>query len=264
MTTYRTEKHAKLVPLIDGDILTYRLGFAADAQAKRDAPETWESLDYLSWALHLVDNTVDSITEKFHGEGSSFIYLTGKDNYRDTVATIKPYKGNRDTAHKPKYYKEIRDYMIEVLGATVAQGQEADDLLGIHQYRNPDKSTVICTQDKDLKMIPGYNYNFVKEEFLDIKLKEANLFFLRQMLTGDSTDNIPGIPKIGDKTAAKLLDGKDEEEALSIVGQKYRESYKDSAEEAATEIAQLLWIRRDEEEICPYIPRFCQIIRGAE
>ena len=259
MTKYQ-EKHFDLVPLIDGDILTYRLGFAADAGAKKESPEEWKSLDYLEWALHLVDNQMQSILDMFGGKGTSWLYLSGKDNYRFDVAKMKPYKGNRDPNNKPKYYQELRDYMTQEWGAVMSQGIEADDCLGIQQFSCNDKSTVICTIDKDLNMIPGYHFNFVKGEFYDVKIKDADIFFLRQMLTGDSTDNIPGIRGVGPKTSFKLVpEGTDAETAIQTVAEAYRQCYKDQASEAAEEIARLLWIQRKENER----PKFLDEIQAA-
>lgn len=259
MTKY-SDKHFSLVPLIDGDILTYRLGFAADAGAKKDSPEGWESLDYLEWALHLVDNQMQAIIDMFNGDGKLWLYLSGKNNFRFDIATIKPYKGNRDPSKKPKYYDQLRDYMVQEWGAVMTDGIEADDALGTHQFSKKDKSTVICTIDKDLNMIPGFHFNFVKGEFYDVKMADANMFFLRQLLTGDSTDNIPGIRGVAEKTSRKLIpDGTTEDQAIQIVGKAYRECYKESAPEALEEIARLLWIRRHEGED----PLFIEEIKAA-
>lgn len=262
MTKYR-DKHFNLVPLVDGDILTYRLGYAADAGAKKDSPEGWMELDYLDWALHLVDNQMQAILDQFGGQGTSYLYLSGKTNFRDDIATLAPYKGNRDPNKKPKYYKELREYMAQEWGAEVTEGIEADDALGTKQFSHPDKSTVICTIDKDLNMIPGYHFNFVKGEFYDTKLMDANMFFLRQMLVGDSTDNIPGIRGIADKTARKLIpDGSTEEFALRCIGEQYRKCYKETAQEAAEEIARLLWIRRKDGQDPEFLSQIKAAISG--
>ena len=254
-----------LKPIIDGDILVYRLGFAADAQAKREAPESWETQDYLSWALHLVDNQIKAITETAFGEATQYwLFLSGKDNFRKEVATIKEYKGNRKDAKKPKYYEELREYMTEVWGASIVDGIEADDAIGQLQFSHNDKSTVICSIDKDLNMIPGYHFNFVKGEFYDVKLAEANLTFLRQMLTGDSTDNIPGIRGIGPKTVDKLIPkGCEETKAIETINSCYKKQYGEGWEAAAEEVAKLLWIRRIDQTDCPYIQNFkAEVMNG--
>ena len=41
------------------------------------------------------------------------VFISGKTNYRDDIATVLPYKGNRDPDHKPKWYQEIKDYLVE-------------------------------------------------------------------------------------------------------------------------------------------------------
>ena len=61
--------------------------------------------------------------------------------------------------------------------------------------------------DKDLLQITGTHYNFVKKEITEISEDTANLKLMLQCLTGDRSDNIPGIKGIGPKKAEKLLSG---------------------------------------------------------
>lgn len=232
-----------LNPLIDGDILVYRCGFAA----KEDEP--------LEYTLHTVKSVLEFIYDKFPERKWSKLYLTGKDNFRDTLATLQVYKGNRDPSHKPQYYQEIKDYLINVHGAETIIGQEADDAQGIEQWSHKDKSTVIVGIDKDLKMIPGYHYNWVKDILEYQNLRDANEFFFFQMLTGDRTDNIPGIKGVGDKTAAKLLAPavKNITAMQKVVMDQYIKQYgEEVAPMAYREVANLLWIRREENQECPF------------
>lgn len=243
-----------LNPLIDADPFTYSCGFAADAQIKRevmeaggsveDAAKAVEDTDYLANALANTKTAVDFILEQQFPDHEWYeVYLSGKGNFRYDLATIRPYKGNRDPSHKPKYFKEIREYLVGKYNAKVIEGQEADDAIGIKQYSHRDKSTVICSIDKDLKMIPGYHYNPRTGEFWYQKLEEANRFFWWQMLVGDSVDNIPGINKIGPKSADKIL-AKDD--WRQVVDELYQKQYGDAWKDAMNEVAQLLWIRRKE------------------
>ena len=55
--------------------------------------------------------------------------------------------------------------------------------------------------------IPGDHYNFVKKTHQFIDDDEAHLKLMLQCLTGDGTDNIPGIKGVGAKTAEKILKG---------------------------------------------------------
>lgn len=131
------------------------------------------------------------------------VYLTGKGNYRDTVAVTNKYKGNRDCTAKPFYYEEIRAYLINMHRAMVINGMEADDALGLAQTGD----TVLCSKDKDLDTIPGKHFNWDKLErgIYIVTEDEANAFFYKQVLMGDSTDNIISIHGLGPKTADKML-----------------------------------------------------------
>ena len=219
----------------------------------------------------MINNILDCVDADEHK-----IFITGKGNFREEVATIAPYKGNRDEAHKPIHYKAIGEYLVNHWGADVVPDMEADDAMGIMQWKHlpfeePEDryNTVICTLDKDLNMIPGLHYNWKNEEFSFITEQEANVFFYRQLLTGDATDNIIGCGKreetvyksgkkkgqkymkrkgIGPKKAEQLIPSHaTEEEMYKTVKKEYEALFKDEWEEKLRENADLLWIRREED-----------------
>jgi 5'-3' exonuclease len=102
-------------------------------------------------------------------------------------------------------------------------------------------------------MIPGRHYNFVKNQHINISYEEGIKRFYMQLLTGDSTDNIPGLPKVGPKTAEKILNRCDDEECYKEkVFEAYKSKYSDLDDVAILErvnlIGKLLWIRRKEDE----------------
>jgi hypothetical protein len=243
-----------LNPLLDLDPTVYAAGFAADAEVRRDlmakgmtkeeADEARQEIDYLGHALGNAKTHVEHVLHEAFPEHQWYrAFITGKNNFRDKVATILPYKGNRDPTHKPKYYKDLREYLVDKYKTEVVEGQEADDMLGIIQWDNPDKSTVICSIDKDLKMIPGYHFNPGKGMFWYQSMDEADAFFWWQMLVGDTTDNIPGIYNIGPRKADKALaDGNHRK----VVEEMYQKQYGSKWKEAFDEVASLLWIRREE------------------
>jgi 5'-3' exonuclease len=144
------------------------------------------------------------------------IYLTGEGNFRDKVAVTLPYKGNRADREKPAHMEHLKRKFLEDFKAIIVNGAEADDGLGIAQtgFRERDKESVICSIDKDLLMIPGKHYNFDKGEFYDIDEETGQRMFYKQMLTGDSTDNIAGIPKVGPVAADYILSGMSVDEAI--------------------------------------------------
>lgn len=252
----------ELQPLVDGDVSRYRCGFAADSQRRAQLKEQHPDLsdgdieqlladdDYLGYALGNVKQSLQEIQSMFILPPMR-VYLTGAGNFREQVATLLPYKGNR-TARKPKYYEEIGQYMREVWGAEVIEGQEADDAIGIEQYAHNDNSTVIVSIDKDLDMIPGWHYNLLHKRLYEVTENEADIHFFRQMLTGDNTDNIPGITSIGPKRSEDILKScnYDVSAVREVVKQKYAEQYGNDWERAYREVGTLLWIRREPEQEC--------------
>lgn len=270
---------------IDGDILVYAGGFAAERGEYKvswldlDEPkvayfahkkEMQESLtdileergvrymveferhpEPVEYALSNVKNIIDSIRSELNCD-SYFVYLSGPTNFRDGLATIRPYKGNRDKSHKPVHGPAIRDYVCRRHPHVVSDGDEADDVIGYTHYARwlkDSDSSVIATQDKDLNMIPGWHYNFATRTKEYISPEAADYNFYHQLLTGDPTDNIPGVPRCGKVKASKLLDGVVGKVNMYEVCRKaYAKAYEDG-DAALLENARLLWIRRKEKEI---------------
>jgi len=218
--------------LIDGDILVYRVGFSTNEP------------DEEKFALSRMGNFVDRLI-RLEGIETYEGYLTGKNNYRSEIATEQAYKGNRKDARKPVHYDSLREYLISKWGFTVVDGQEADDAIGIKAYELPEDSSCIMTIDKDLDMIRGWHYNFVKEDLYYVTEKEAIKNFYIQILTGDRVDNIPGIKGIGPVKAKKILENCTTEKSLfKAVSEKY-----DHDIDKLTERGRLLWIRRKEKQL---------------
>lgn len=248
-----------LIPLLDADTFVYACGFAADAQARsriNEAIETGEAqggpeelqqdFDYEHWALANVKTVLTEIQSLFDSNNMR-VFLTGSGNYREQLATIQQYKGNRDPTHKPKYYREIKAYLTHVWGAETVHGKEADDAIGTAQCTADRDTTVIVSIDKDLDNIPGYHYNWRKKEFYYIEPERADYLFWTQVLTGDKTDHIRGIPGCGPKTAEKILDRTDKDwmSMAEAVLQAYEQAGLGWAE--FYENASLLWIQRQED-----------------
>ena len=221
----------KLMPIIDGDILCYRVGFACNEEPEKVAIRTM----------------ADMLEELIFIELSSNIhvgYLTGKDNYRHDIAKTQPYKGNRKDAPRPVHLHSLREYLITAWDFRVADGQEADDAIGIHATLTRDNS-IIVSIDKDLDMIPGHHYNPVKKDHYYVNDKEAIKNFYRQILTGDKVDNVQGLRGISPKKADKILGDFDTDLAMyEAVLKAY-----DGDAERVLENGQLLWIRRRKDEI---------------
>lgn len=220
--------------LIDADYLIYAIGFTCEDVSERTAKnrlvETVENLVY----IHLKADSYEA-------------FLTGSGNFRYDIAKTVPYKGNRKDTPKPPYYQELRDHMVKRLGAVIVEGQEADDEVAIRMSKEPDTYTLVGV-DKDLLQIPGWHFNPSKD--LERYVDEFNGYkaFVTQLLTGDRTDNIPGLEGIGPKKAEKSLkDAKTQQALLETAWKKYQEL--GHTLEYFTEQGQLLWLRRYEGEI---------------
>lgn len=218
--------------LIDSDILVYRVGFASE-DVTEESIVKWRLNDMISRMLDAVE--ADDFT----------CYLTSTDKSNFRFAIYPEYKAQRK-APKPKHYDFLRQVLVEEYDAEVVYGIEADDALGQAQT----KDTIIASIDKDLDMVPGWHYNFVKERKYLISDLEAYRSFYWQVLVGDkASDNIEGCPGIGKVKATKYLEGcNTEAEMYDLILRKYKEAYVYKGAKALWLAGQLLWIRRVSEK----------------
>jgi len=241
--------------LIDGDVLRYEVGSISQNE------EVPMSFDYASQVL---DNKIEQIMAAAKCTDAT-VYLTGANNFRDAIAVTKPYKGNRK-GEKPWHFDNLTVYLKNQYDVVVAEGMEADDLMSVRQYQNwvsGELDTVICTRDKDLRMIPGLHYGWECGQQREYFLREVTevggldfdemtgkltgvgmAFFWAQMLIGDTVDNIPGCPGIGPKKAWELLKDIIEPDFYpDVVLDTYRK--KKAPDEYILEQGQLLWMTRE-------------------
>ena len=149
-------------------------------------------------------------------------FLTAGRCFRYAAAKTKPYKGNRKYGDKPIIFPAIKEYLRQRWGCTSIPELEADDLVSIYANEN----TVICSPDKDvLYQNPGKHYNYGKAEFVEVDKTQALTFLWKQMLMGDSTDGIQGIPKVGPKTADTWLKDVNVGDMPAFVLNKYIEKF---------------------------------------
>jgi hypothetical protein len=285
--------------LIDGDILAYSIGFSvessfyvcngkayktkgkAELQAKRTGGEIFKKdrKDIL-FSKQLIRQIEINLKCKLRsifedlGTRNYKMFITAsriEDNYRHKISTFIPYKAHRKDSRKPVHYDRVRSLLLDKYKAELILGQEADDAIGIMQYAiskkyNSFESTYIASIDKDLRMLEGHHYNLNKRNIEYINKEQALKNFYSQLLTGDPTDNIPGLAKL-------LKIHNREEEANKLIYQRpgYLKTWKEfmidhTAKECydyviglykshgfglkeITEIGQLLWIRREEGEL---------------
>jgi len=225
---FATEKRKYVAACADGSSMAFenKKDYNSWAKANPMPHEMWEDhqVEPVENAIHIVKQIIDGCHSAIGGLEQRFL-LSGKNNFRYKIATIKPYKGNRDPAHKPVHLQEVREWAIKYLGAEVIDGKEADDGVGI-LATNAARGVCIISNDKDLSQLPGRHFNFVTKEAFDVTKRQAGLYFFQQLISGDATDNIPGIEGIGYAGAIKILAGcSGVREAETRVLQEYRRRY---------------------------------------
>ncbi|MBN2016998.1 MAG: DNA polymerase I [Candidatus Cloacimonetes bacterium] len=160
--------------------------------------------------------TIISLLEHFEPEYFAITFDEREPTFRHK--TFKEYKATRDKM--PEDLVEQLEPILEMVSATgIAKlskpGYEADDIIGTLAKRYENKhDLVIVSSDKDLCQLVDDHvkiYDQSKDLFIGIQEVEEKFdvppdkIIDLLSLTGDSSDNVPGIPKVGPKTAAKLI-----------------------------------------------------------
>ncbi len=219
--------------LIDADRYPYAFG---NSRGEDDQPLPWPLL------AARVDDHINKILERVSAT-SYQLYLTSDDrsNFRYSIATIQPYKGNRPS-DKSFWYEQLRRYLIDRWGAQVVHGMEADDAIGIQQ----DSGSIIVSVDKDLNNIPGLHYNELEDKIYEVSEIDSLRNFYKQCLIGDRVDNILGLYGVGTSSALlQHIDRYDEELGMYLhVKEQYTKRFGTYWKMFLWETAALLWIKR--------------------
>ena len=184
--------------LIDADSIYFRIACVTKKQK-----------DIRSGINHTMKEIEKEVMMATFEDVTMMVAVKGRGNFRKDL--YPEYKAQRKELEEDMKaaLNYGHQYMVDKWGAVQADGMEADDLVSIWAYeaRAAEQQYVICGIDKDLLQIPGNHYNFGKKTNDFIDDDTANLNLMLQCLTGDSTDNIPGIKGIGPKKAATILNG---------------------------------------------------------
>jgi len=215
------------------------------------------------------------------GAKTAVILVTGDGSHkghRYSVARAKPYQGHRTGSHRPKNWQALRDliqtgaFNSPTVTTNITTYCEADDLFSYLANEAPDEY-VIFTQDKDLRVVPGWHLtwpdmmlHFVPPGTWQLTMHDkvyGTKWFWLQMLHGDTADNIPGLPgyydgvtksgpnkgqpklvKVGEVGAANILAGVHPDAVFRIVEDLYKNYYGPNAQVAMLEQGILLWMRK--------------------
>ena len=212
--------------LIDGHALAYRYFFALERTGMKtsDNQPTWAVFGFFKALFDLLQNNTikpDSIAVTFD---------VSRQTYRTEM--FAEYKANRESM--PDTLRSQIQLIVEGLHALnipiyTKDGYEADDVIGTIATKAKEKQhkTYILTGDRDsfqlvdrdgfIKVIMPSKGELV--EFDWYKVFDKMGVYPYQItdykgLSGDTSDNIPGIKGIGDKTACKLLNRFDKLEQI--------------------------------------------------
>jgi DNA polymerase-1 len=203
----------KVFMVIDGNSLLHRAFYAIPVLSNRKGVYTNAVYGFLNMLLKLInDYKPDSLAVAFDKKAPTFRHKA-----------YEAYKGTRQKAPEElvPQFDLIRE-ALEHMGITIYEidGYEADDILGTISKAcgNPLQDILLVTGDKDalqlvsdftnvlltkkgISVLHSYDEEEVKKEY---ELTPTQLIDMKGLM-GDSSDNIPGVPGIGPKTAIKLL-----------------------------------------------------------
>ncbi|MCD6303608.1 MAG: DNA polymerase I, partial [Planctomycetes bacterium] len=197
--------------ILDGHFLIYRAYYAPFRRLTSPSGEPTRATYVFCQMLlkliaehkpHYLAMAVDGPAEKLHRRRL----------YGDYKVTRKP---------PPEDFSPQAERIVQIVRAMhvpilQADGYEADDVMAslVERYAGPDLDIVLVSRDKDLDQLVGPHavlYDPMKDQLIDAEAIERQKGYPPaaaveiQTLTGDSTDNIPGIPGIGPKTAVTLI-----------------------------------------------------------
>jgi DNA polymerase-1 len=201
--------------LIDGNSLTYRAFFALPTDLMTSSGQVTNALHGFTMMLAtlLRDHDPDGIAVAFDRPEKTFRH-----------ERLSSYKANREKQPDILYEQlALAREIVESLGMCVvdAKGFEADDVLATlaNLVKRAEEEAIIVTGDRDsyqlvedphIKVL--YNKRGVSDYVLydEDGIKERTGvspedYVAYAALRGDTSDNLPGVPGVGEKTAAKLI-----------------------------------------------------------
>ena len=196
--------------VVDGSSYLFRAFYALPPLSTANGQQTG--------AIYGVVNMLRKLISEFKPTRMAVIFDAKEKTFRHDM--YDRYKANRE-----KMPDELAEQILPLqelimalgLPVIVVPGVEADDVIGTlaHQAEAQGLFTVVSTGDKDLAQLVTEKIvliNTMTDTILNIKavkekfLLEPHQFVDYLSLTGDPIDNIPGVPKVGPKTAIKWLE----------------------------------------------------------
>lgn len=197
--------------LIDGNSLLNRAFYATKPLTTKDGTPTNAIFGFIKLMLKLIDGTKpDKLIVAFDLKAPTFRHKM-YDGYK---ATRKPMPD--DLAAQIGTLKSLLRSMN--IAMCEKEGFEADDLVGTLSHMFPDTKSIIVTGDKDsYQLVDDVTDVYLTKTGVSdlLKLNKDNFYGIvgyrpeqvveMKALMGDSSDNIPGVAGVGEKTARALI-----------------------------------------------------------
>lgn len=197
-----------MIVLVDGNSTLYRAYFAIRGLST--------SKGFPTNAIFGFVQTINKIENQFKPEAISVAFDVAKKTFRNEI--FKDYKAGRPPMPEDLLVQipKIKEFLkIKGIQIWEFENYEADDLIATvaSQYSKKEK-VLIVSSDKDLFQLIDDNimiYQAGKDVIMTKKETEEKFGVLPEQivdflsLMGDSSDNIPGVKGVGEKTAAKLI-----------------------------------------------------------
>lgn len=195
------KKHFNKVGLLDADYIKHHVcGEIYELLSQNYTREEIDIDEMIERKLLAIHNSFSCAALIFCFSGKS------SQTFRYSVAVEKEYKGNRkqdsrDYEQKVSDIMYVVEYIMKSNNVLIFSDLEADDILSMLQC----EETFIISNDKDLKQVPGWHFNFKTLNIHRINEIDAHKNLCYQLLVGDATDCIPGLKGIGDKRALEIM-----------------------------------------------------------
>jgi DNA polymerase-1 len=206
-----TEKQSRPLLLVDGSSYLYRAFHVPNLQ------QLSNSRGEPTGAVYGVTNMLRSLIREYRPEHMAVVFDARGKTFRHEL--YPEYKANRPSMPEELAAQvEPLHAVVRAMGLPLLQvpDVEADDVIGTlaRQAGEQGMDTVISTGDKDMAQLVNAHVSLVNT-MSQTSLDEAGVeekfgvtpgqIIDYLALTGDSSDNIPGVPRVGPKTAAKWL-----------------------------------------------------------
>ena len=191
--------------LIDGDTFVYRFATAATEYVDW-GNGLWVSFANEHKATYFMEQAIEELQSSLQATEIE-VALSSPTCFRKDIDPT--YKENRKKREPLLLYKALRCAMEKKFPTHMLARLEADDVLGILATTPTEKDVVIVSVDKDLSQIAGKHFNPGKPEegIQEVSVWEGEMFFYRQVLSGDASDHYAGCPRVGPLGAKKILEG---------------------------------------------------------